>query len=37
MGDLSNEAACTRKQDIEDVIKTVACSGIKIADKREGK
>lgn len=37
MGELSNEAARTRTQDIEDVLKTAACSGIKIADKREGK
>lgn len=37
MGDLSNEAARTRTADIEDVVKTKDCSGIKIADKREGK
>ena len=37
MGDLSNEAARTRTQDIEDVVKTKECSGIKIVDKREGK
>lgn len=37
MGELSNEAARTRTQDIEDVVKTKECSGIKIADKREGK
>lgn len=37
MGDLSNEAARTRTQDIEDVVKTKECSGLKIADKREGK
>ena len=37
MGDLSNEAARTRTQDIEDVIKTKECSGLKIVDKREGK
>ncbi len=37
MGDLSNEAARTRTQDIEDVVKTKDCSGLKIADKREGK
>lgn len=37
MGDLSNEAARTRTADIEDVIKTKDCSGIKIVDKREGK
>lgn len=37
MGDLSNEAARTRTQDIEDVIKTKECAGLKIVDKREGK
>jgi len=37
MGELSNEAARTRTQDIEDVVKTKECSGLKIADKREGK
>lgn len=37
MGDLSNEAARTRTADIEEVVKTKDCSGIKIADKREGK
>ncbi|WP_310564961.1 sugar ABC transporter substrate-binding protein [Hydrogenophaga sp.] len=37
MGELSNEAARTRTKDIEDVVATKACSGIKIADKREGK
>lgn len=37
IGDLSNEAARTRTQDIEDVLKTPACSGLKIVDKREGK
>lgn len=37
MGDLSNEAARTRTQDIEDVVKTKECSGLKIVDKREGK
>ncbi|ACB35571.1 periplasmic binding protein/LacI transcriptional regulator [Leptothrix cholodnii SP-6] len=37
MGELSNEAARTRTQDIEDVVATKECSGIKIADKREGK
>jgi inositol transport system substrate-binding protein len=36
MGELSNEAARTRTQDIEDVIKTPECSGLKIVDKREG-
>lgn len=37
MGDLSNEAARTRTKDIDDVLATNECSGIKIADKREGK
>jgi ABC-type sugar transport system substrate-binding protein len=37
MGELSNEAARTRTKDIEDVLATSACSGIKILDKREGK
>jgi inositol transport system substrate-binding protein len=37
MGELSNEAARTRTKDIEDVIATPECSGIKILDKREGK
>jgi inositol transport system substrate-binding protein len=37
MGELSNEAARTRTKDIEDVVATKECSGIKIADKREGK
>lgn len=37
MGELSNEAARTRTQDIEDVVKTKECSGMKIVDKREGK
>ena len=36
-GELSNEAARTRTKDIEDVLATPACSGIKILDKREGK
>ena len=36
MGELSNEAARTRTKDIEDVVATKECSGIKIADKREG-
>ena len=36
MGELSNEAARTRTQDIEDVVKTPECSGLKIVDKREG-
>ncbi len=37
MGELSNEAARTRTKDIEDVIATKECNGIKILDKREGK
>lgn len=37
MGELSNEAARTRTKDIEEVIATKECSGIKIIDKREGK
>jgi ABC-type sugar transport system substrate-binding protein len=37
MGELSHEAARTRTQDIEDVLATKECSGIKILDKREGK
>lgn len=37
MGELSNEAARTRTKDVEDVIKTKECSGMKILDKREGK
>ena len=37
MGELSNEAARTRTKDIEEVLATPACSGIKILDKREGK
>lgn len=37
MGDLSNEAARTRTQDIDNVLATKECSGIKIVDKREGK
>lgn len=36
MGELNTEAARTRTKDIEDVIKTKECSGMKIADKREG-
>lgn len=36
MGELTTEAARTRTQDIEDVIKTPECSGLKIVDKREG-
>lgn len=35
-GELNTEAARTRTQDIEDVIKTKECSGMKIVDKREG-
>jgi inositol transport system substrate-binding protein len=37
MGELSNEAARTRTKDIEEVVATKECSGMKIADKREGK
>jgi inositol transport system substrate-binding protein len=37
MGELSNEAARTRTKDIEEVVATAECSGIKILDKREGK
>lgn len=37
MGELSNESARARTQDIEDVIATKDCSGMKIVDKREGK
>ncbi|MCX7276755.1 MAG: sugar ABC transporter substrate-binding protein [Burkholderiales bacterium] len=37
MGELSNEAARTRTKDIEDVLATKDCSGIKVLDKREGK
>lgn len=37
MGELSNEAARTRTKDIEEVVATKACSGMKIVDKREGK
>lgn len=37
MGELSNEAARTRTKDVDDVLATKECSGIKIADKREGK
>lgn len=36
MGELSNEAARTRTKDIEDVVATKECNGIKITDKREG-
>jgi ABC-type sugar transport system substrate-binding protein len=37
MGELSNEAARTRTKDIENVLATKECAGIKILDKREGK
>lgn len=37
MGELSNESARARTQDIEDVIATKDCAGMKIVDKREGK
>ncbi len=37
MGELSNESARARTKDIEDVIATKDCSGMKIVDKREGK
>lgn len=37
MGELSNEAARTRTKDIEEVVATKECNGIKILDKREGK
>lgn len=37
MGELSNEAARTRTKDIEEVVATKECSGIKVLDKREGK
>jgi inositol transport system substrate-binding protein len=37
MGELSNEAARARTKDIENVLATAECSGIKILDKREGK
>lgn len=37
MGELSQESARTRTKDIDDVLATPECSGIKIADKREGK
>jgi len=36
MGELSNEAARTRTKDIEDVVATKECAGLKIVDKREG-
>lgn len=37
MGDLSNEAARTRTQDVEDVLAAAPCIGIKVHDKRIGK
>jgi inositol transport system substrate-binding protein len=37
MGELSNEADRTRTKDIEEVVATKDCSGMKIVDKREGK
>lgn len=37
MGELSNEAARTRTKDIEEVVATPDCKGMKIVDKREGK
>lgn len=37
MGDLSNEAARTRTQDVEDVLAAAPCTGIKVHDKRIGK
>ncbi|KVT67377.1 rhizopine-binding protein [Burkholderia ubonensis] len=37
MGELSNESARARTKDIEDVIATKECAGMKIVDKREGK
>src|SRR6218665_546781 len=37
MGDLSNEAARSRTKAVDDVLAGKECSGIKIADKREGK
>jgi len=36
MGDLSNEAARTRTSDIDEVLATSACSGIRVVDKRIG-
>jgi ABC-type sugar transport system substrate-binding protein len=36
MGDLSNEAARTRTSDIDEVLATSACSGIRVMDKRIG-
>ncbi|KPJ32862.1 rhizopine-binding protein [Burkholderia multivorans] len=37
MGELSNESARARTKDIEDVIATKECAGMRIVDKREGK
>lgn len=37
MGELSNESARARTKDIEDVIATKDCAGMRIVDKREGK
>ena len=37
MGELSNEAGRQRTKDVEEVVATPACSGMKILDKREGK
>jgi inositol transport system substrate-binding protein len=37
MGELSNDAARMRTRDIEDVLATPPCAGMKIVDKREGK
>lgn len=37
MGELSNESARTRTKDIEEVIATKECAGMKIIDRREGK
>ncbi|MQT12224.1 sugar ABC transporter substrate-binding protein [Segnochrobactrum spirostomi] len=36
MGELSNQAARQRTQDVEDVIKSPECAGIKILDKQSG-
>ncbi len=36
MGELSNQAARQRTADVEDVIKTPACSGIKVLEKQTG-
>ncbi|RQR63371.1 sugar ABC transporter substrate-binding protein [Burkholderia sp. Bp9126] len=37
MGELSNESARARTKDIEEVLATKECAGMKIVDKREGK